>query len=107
MEQPQGPRARALSLVSIRVVETVPGKSCMALERLTRKRQMVRLSESSVPQVIPGRAFAAYRGARQDIGGQPVVADLAKMPHLLVAGTHRLRQIGRHQRDDPVAALQE
>ncbi len=79
--------ARALSLVSIRVVEIVPGKSCMALEVPNPQRQIVRLCEVLDTEV--------YRRARspltvclgKDIGGAPVVADLAKMPHLLVAGT--------------------
>ena len=79
--------ARALSLVSIRVVETVPGKSCMALELPNPKRQVVRLSE-----ILGSRAYHNMHSALtvalgKDIGGQPVVADLAKMPHLLVAGT--------------------
>ncbi|HRP97773.1 MAG TPA: DNA translocase FtsK 4TM domain-containing protein, partial [Rhodocyclaceae bacterium] len=79
--------ARALSLVSIRVVETVPGKSCMAFELPNPKRQVVRLSE-----ILGSKAYHAMHSPLtvalgKDIGGQPVVADLAKMPHLLVAGT--------------------
>ncbi|MBI5781001.1 MAG: DNA translocase FtsK [Rhodocyclales bacterium] len=79
--------ARALSLVSIRVVEIVPGKSCMALEVPNPKRQIVRLSE-----VLDSRAYREMASPLtlclgKDIAGQPVVADLAKMPHLLVAGT--------------------
>ena len=79
--------ARALSLVSVRVVETVPGKSCMALELPNPKRQTVRLSE-----IIGSKAYHDMNSPLtvvlgKDIGGQPVVADLAKMPHLLVAGT--------------------
>ncbi len=79
--------ARALSLVSIRVVETVPGKSCMALELPNLKRQTVRLSE-----IIGSKAYHSMGSPLtvvlgKDISGQPVVADLAKMPHLLVAGT--------------------
>ncbi len=79
--------SRALSLVSIRVVETVPGKSCMALELPNAKRQVVRLSE-----ILGSKAYHAMHSPLtvalgKDIGGQPVVADLAKMPHLLVAGT--------------------
>ena len=79
--------ARALSLVSLRVVETVPGKSYMALELPNSKRQMVRLLE-----VIGSQAWANMTSPLtvvlgKDIGGQPAVADLAKMPHLLVAGT--------------------
>lgn len=79
--------SRALSLVSIRVVETVPGKSCMALELPNPKRQIVRLSE-----IIGSNAYHSMHSPLsvalgKDIGGQPVVVDLAKMPHLLVAGT--------------------
>ena len=79
--------ARALSLVSIRVVETVPGKSCMALELPNPKRQIVRLSEIIGSQAYHGMASPLSISLGKDIGGQPVVADLAKMPHLLVAGT--------------------
>jgi S-DNA-T family DNA segregation ATPase FtsK/SpoIIIE len=79
--------ARALSLVSIRVVETVPGKSCMALELPNPKRQIVRLSEIIGSQAYHGMASHLSVSLGKDIGGQPVVADLAKMPHLLVAGT--------------------
>ena len=79
--------ARALSLVSIRVVETVPGKSCMALELPNPKRQIVRLSEIIGSQAYHGMHSPLSMAMGKDIGGQPVVVDLAKMPHLLVAGT--------------------
>jgi S-DNA-T family DNA segregation ATPase FtsK/SpoIIIE len=79
--------ARALSLVSIRVVETVPGKSCMAFELPNPKRQMVRLSEILGSKAYHAMSSALTIALGKDIGGQPVVADLAKMPHLLVAGT--------------------
>jgi len=79
--------ARALSLVSIRVVETVPGKSCMALELPNQKRQMVRLSEIIGSKAYHGMHSPLTVVLGKDISGQPVVADLAKMPHLLVAGT--------------------
>ncbi len=79
--------ARALSLVSIRVVETVPGKSCMALELPNPKRQTVRLSEILGSKAYHDMHSALTVALGKDIGGQPVVADLAKMPHLLVAGT--------------------
>ncbi|MBI5862795.1 MAG: DNA translocase FtsK 4TM domain-containing protein [Rhodocyclales bacterium] len=79
--------ARALSLVSIRVVETVPGKSCMALELPNPKRQIVRLSEIIGSQAYHGMHSPLSISLGKDISGQPVVADLAKMPHLLVAGT--------------------
>ena len=79
--------ARSLSMVSIRVVETVPGKSCMALELPNPKRQMVRLSEIIASQDYHAMASPLAMTLGKDIGGQPVVVDLAKMPHLLVAGT--------------------
>ena len=79
--------ARALSLVSIRVVETVPGKSCMAFELPNPKRQVVRLSEILGSKAYHNMHSALTVALGKDIGGQPVVADLAKMPHLLVAGT--------------------
>ncbi len=79
--------ARALAMVSIRVVETVPGKSCMALELPNPKRQTVKLSEIISSQVYNDMASPLTVTLGKDIGGQPVVADLAKMPHLLVAGT--------------------
>jgi len=79
--------ARALSVVSIRVVETIPGKSCMGLEIPNAHRQLVRLSE-----ILGSEAYASVHSPLalalgKDIAGNPVVADLAKMPHLLVAGT--------------------
>jgi len=79
--------ARALSLVSVRVVETVPGKSCMALELPNPKRQTVRLSEIVGSKAYHDMSSPLTVVLGKDIGGQPVVADLAKMPHLLVAGT--------------------
>ena len=79
--------ARALSMVSIRVVETVPGKSCMALELPNPKRQTVRLSEIISSSAYHNMSSPLAMTLGKDIGGQPVVVDLAKMPHLLVAGT--------------------
>ncbi len=79
--------ARALSMVSIRVVETVPGKSCMALELPNAKRQMVRLSEIISSSAYYDMSSPLAMTLGKDIGGHPVVVDLAKMPHLLVAGT--------------------
>ena len=79
--------ARALSVISIRVVETIPGKSCMALELPNPKRQIVRLVEilsSTTYNDAPAKLTLALG---KDIAGRPVVMDLAKMPHLLVAGT--------------------
>src|SRR5207342_741842 len=79
--------ARALSVVSIRVVETIPGKSCMGLEIPNPHRQTVRLSE-----ILGSEAYHALHSPLalalgKDIAGNPVVADLGRMPHLLVAGT--------------------
>lgn len=79
--------ARALALVSIRVVETVPGKSCMALELPNSKRQTVKLSEIISSRPYHDMASPLTVSLGKDIGGQPVVADLAKTPHMLVAGT--------------------
>ncbi|MGJ7484895.1 DNA translocase FtsK [Variovorax sp. LT2P21] len=79
--------ARSLSLVSIRVVETIPGKNFMALELPNAKRQSIKLSEILGSQVYnEGKSFLTM-GLGKDIIGNPVVADLAKMPHVLVAGT--------------------
>ena len=79
--------ARSLSMVSIRVVETVPGKSCMALELPNPKRQVVRLSEIISSHEYHAMSSPLAMTLGKDIGGHPVVVDLAKMPHLLVAGT--------------------
>ncbi|MEK8049043.1 DNA translocase FtsK 4TM domain-containing protein [Ideonella sp. DXS22W] len=79
--------ARALSLVSIRVVETIPGKNTMALELPNAKRQMIRLAEILGSEVYNSAASQLTMGLGKDIIGAPVVADLAKMPHCLVAGT--------------------
>ncbi|HEY3301583.1 MAG TPA: DNA translocase FtsK 4TM domain-containing protein [Methylophilaceae bacterium] len=79
--------ARALSVVSIRVVETIPGKSCMGLEIPNPKRQIVFLSEILGSQVYADVHSPLAMAMGKDIAGKPVVADLAKMPHVLVAGT--------------------
>ncbi|MEX3955063.1 DNA translocase FtsK [Trinickia sp. EG282A] len=79
--------ARSLSLVSIRVVETIPGKNFMALELPNQRRQTVRLSEILGSEVYADAGSKLTIGLGKDIGGKPVCADLAKMPHLLVAGT--------------------
>ncbi|MGQ0654032.1 MAG: DNA translocase FtsK [Betaproteobacteria bacterium] len=79
--------ARALSVVSIRVVETIPGKSCMGLEIPNPHRQTVRLSEILGSEAYHAMSSPLAIGLGKDIAGNPVVADLARMPHLLVAGT--------------------
>jgi len=79
--------ARALSITSLRVVETIPGKNLMGLELPNSRRQGVRLSEILGSQVYASNNSALTLALGKDIAGHPVVADLAKMPHLLVAGT--------------------
>ena len=79
--------ARALSLVSIRVVETIPGKNLMGFELPNPRRQMVKLSEILGSQVYHSSSSVVTMALGKDIAGHAVVADLAKMPHLLVAGT--------------------
>jgi S-DNA-T family DNA segregation ATPase FtsK/SpoIIIE len=79
--------ARALSVVSIRVIETIPGKSLMGLEIPNPTRQIVRLSEIMSSQVYADMASPLTLGLGKDIAGNPVVADLQRMPHLLIAGT--------------------
>ncbi len=79
--------ARSLSLVSIRVIETIPGKNYMALELPNAKRQSIKLSEILGSQVYNEAKSMLTMGLGKDIIGNPVVADLAKMPHVLVAGT--------------------
>jgi len=79
--------ARALSVVSVRVVETIPGKSCMGLEIPNPKRQVVRLSEILSSKIYAEMASPLTLAMGKDIAGNPIVADLARMPHVLVAGT--------------------
>ncbi|MEP7140109.1 MAG: DNA translocase FtsK 4TM domain-containing protein, partial [Caldimonas sp.] len=79
--------ARSLSLVSIRVVETIPGKTTMALELPNAKRQTIRLSEVLGSQAYADSGSQLTIGLGKDIVGNPIVADLQKMPHCLVAGT--------------------
>ncbi|TCP09419.1 S-DNA-T family DNA segregation ATPase FtsK/SpoIIIE [Crenobacter luteus] len=79
--------SRALGLASIRVVETIPGKTCMGLELPNPVRQMIRLSEILSAEVFQGSNSLLTMALGKDITGEPVVMDLAKAPHLLVAGT--------------------
>lgn len=79
--------ARALSMVRLRVVETIPGKNLMGIELPNPRRQIVRLSEIIGSQVYEKSNSLLTVVLGKDIAGNPVVADLSKMPHLLVAGT--------------------
>jgi DNA segregation ATPase FtsK/SpoIIIE, S-DNA-T family len=79
--------SRALSVQSVRVVETIPGKSFMGLEIPNPKRQAVKLSEIIAAKSFGDAVSPLTLALGKDIAGIPVSVDLAKMPHLLVAGT--------------------
>ena len=79
--------ARALSLVSIRVVENIPGKSFIGIEIPNEHREIVNIVEVLSSQDYENTASPLTLVLGKDIGGESVVADLAKMPHLLIAGT--------------------
>ncbi len=79
--------ARSLSVASIRVVEIIPGKTSMGLEIPNPKRQIVKLSEIFSSQAYADMPSPLTIALGKDIGGHPVVADLVRMPHILVAGT--------------------
>ena len=79
--------ARALSVLSVRVVEVIPGKSVMGLEIANEKREVVTLGEILRSKAYDEMSSPIALALGKDIGGQPMVADLARMPHLLIAGT--------------------
>ena len=79
--------ARAMSVMSIRVVETIPGKSCMGLEVPNPQRESVALIEILGSAAFNDATSLLTIALGKDIAGQPVVADLGRMPHCLVAGT--------------------
>ncbi len=79
--------ARALSAISVRVVEVIPGKSVVGLEIPNEKRELVTLGEILKSKAYDDMASPLALALGKDIGGLPVVADLQKMPHLLIAGT--------------------
>jgi S-DNA-T family DNA segregation ATPase FtsK/SpoIIIE len=79
--------ARSLAMISVRVVEVIPGKSVVGIEVPNEDREMVRLSEILSSQTYEGKDSPLTLALGKDIAGKPVVADLARMPHLLVAGT--------------------
>lgn len=79
--------ARALSVTSVRIVEIIPGKSVVGLEIPNREREMVTLRELLVSPVFEKAKSLLTLAMGKDISGAPLVADLGKMPHALVAGT--------------------
>jgi S-DNA-T family DNA segregation ATPase FtsK/SpoIIIE len=79
--------ARSLSVVSVRVVEVIPGKSTVGLEIPNEERELVTLSEVIKSGDYESTPSPLVLALGKDIGGKPVVADLGRMPHLLVAGT--------------------
>jgi S-DNA-T family DNA segregation ATPase FtsK/SpoIIIE len=79
--------ARGLSVVSVRVVDVIPGKSVIGLEIPNTHREIVYLSEILGSGRYDGLKSPLALALGKDIGGSPVVVDLQKMPHLLVAGT--------------------
>ncbi|MBN7824471.1 DNA translocase FtsK 4TM domain-containing protein [Bowmanella dokdonensis] len=79
--------ARAMSAISVRVVEVIPGKSVIGLELPNKHREMVRLSEVIECDAFQNSGSHLTMVLGKDIAGKPVVVDLARMPHLLVAGT--------------------
>ena len=79
--------ARSLSVTSVRVVDVIPGKPVIGLELPNKHREMVRLSEVFLTEQFQQARSPISMALGVDISGYPVVVDLAKMPHLLVAGT--------------------
>ncbi|OGT16814.1 MAG: cell division protein FtsK, partial [Gammaproteobacteria bacterium RIFCSPHIGHO2_02_FULL_38_33] len=79
--------ARSLSVIGVRIVEVIPGKSVIGLELPNENREVVRLSEVLMSQEYEQARSPLSLVLGKDISGHPVVVDLAKMPHLLVAGT--------------------
>jgi len=79
--------ARSLAVISVRVVEVIPGKSVVGIEIPNTDRQLVRLSDVLTSPVYDNAHSPLSLVLGQDISGQPIIVDLARMPHLLVAGT--------------------
>jgi DNA segregation ATPase FtsK/SpoIIIE, S-DNA-T family len=79
--------ARALSVTSVRIVEVIPGKSVIGLEIPNREREMVTLRELLASRTFEKSPSLLTLAMGKDISGQPLMADLGKMPHALVAGT--------------------
>ena len=79
--------ARSLAVISVRIVEVIPGKSVVGIEIPNEHREMVRLKEVITSAAFQDAASPLTLALGKDIAGSSVVADIAKMPHLLVAGT--------------------
>ncbi len=79
--------ARALSVISVRVVEVIPGKSYIGIEIPNEHRELVVLSDVLQSEVYDQARSSLSLGLGKDISGNPIIADLSRMPHLLVAGT--------------------
>jgi len=79
--------ARGLSVISVRVVDVIPGKSVIGLEIPNTKREIVYLREILASEAYEKSSSALTLGLGKNISGRPMVADVARMPHLLVAGT--------------------
>jgi len=79
--------ARSLAVTSVRVVEVIPGKSVVGVEIPNVDREIVQLSQVLSSRAYDNSSSPLSLALGHDIGGQPIVVDLAKMPHLLVAGT--------------------
>ena len=79
--------ARSLAVISVRVVEVIPGKSVVGIEIPNEDREIVYFSELIASRTFDEASSALTLALGHDIAGQPVAANLAKMPHLLVAGT--------------------
>ncbi|MFT0517364.1 DNA translocase FtsK 4TM domain-containing protein [Pseudomonas faucium] len=79
--------ARSIAVTSVRVVEVIPGKTTVGIEIPNENRQMVRFSEVLATPQYDEQKSPVTLALGHDIGGKPVITDLAKMPHLLVAGT--------------------
>ena len=83
--------ARSLAVISVRVVEVIPGKTTVGIEIPNEQREMIRLTEVVGSRMFDDAASPLTLALGKDISGNPVMADLGKMPHLLVAGAQETR----------------
>jgi S-DNA-T family DNA segregation ATPase FtsK/SpoIIIE len=79
--------ARSLAVISVRIVEVIPGKSVVGIEIPNEQRSIVRLKELVTSEIYQSSKSPLTLALGKDIAGEPVIADITKMPHLLVAGT--------------------